>query len=105
MNVNKQQVVNLVDHAIANNMRSMAELTMVRGAIGKHKLLFRNQQGKDLSHENVSLKRMVTELREKIVDKDEKKNELQASVDSFQLSVSNQDEDIIEKNEEIARVN
>ena len=104
-NVNEQGVMKSVDHVIASNMRPIVELAMVKGAIGKHELLFRNQQGKDLSHENVSLRRMVVELKKKMVDRDEKINELQALVDSFQFSLSNQDEDIIKKNKEIARVN
>ena len=82
-NVNERGVVKLVDHAIASNMRSMAELAMVRGAIGKHELLFRNQQGRDLSRENMDLKRMVVELKEKLTDKDEMINELQATADSL----------------------
>ena len=45
----EHKVVMLIDHVLANNMRSMIELAMVWGSITKFEAIFKSQDGKDVT--------------------------------------------------------
>ena len=47
------------------------------------------------------MEKIIIDLKAKIAEKDNKTNDLQAFVDSFELKLSNWDEEIIEKEKDI----
>ena len=103
----KHRVARLIDHVLASNMRSMTELALVKGPMRKFKAIFKSQQGKDtatLSSELEGMKKTVKDFKVKIVKKDNQINDLQASVDSLELKISDGDEEIIKKDQDIVQI-
>ena len=43
--VSEQGMARLIDHVLANNMRLVAELATIKGAIKKHESIFKSYQG------------------------------------------------------------
>ena len=85
----------------------MVKLAMVKGVIKKYEIFFKSQQWKNigrLSIEDQGMRKVVTNLKAKIVEKDNKINDLQASVDSFKLKIFDRDEEIIKKDKDIVQI-
>ena len=48
--------------------------------------------------------KIIMDLKAKVVEKDNKINDLQTSMDSFQVNLSNLDEEIMEKDKDIVQI-
>ena len=63
----------MIDHVVANNLRSAAEFTIIRGAIEKHESVFKSFGGHDMGRLSTDLQdmdKMVTDLNTQVSERD-----------------------------------